>query len=478
MDASESCATRANEQERPFSDNGELDVSDGQPWQHVELQLAIVQGKLWVGGRGVRVCEPAAAGASPKLVQRLWDDMRVTQPLRVVDGIVVGAGRTADHEGVEVRAWGLEPGKTLWSGTLAVPLQAPPLVRPKQGDVWLLSSNDTVYRVPIDRLVTESESAVAVVAWRDSIGVPSQRSAARGVSLLCGEAGVLGPTVNGDALWIVTSQGDACNAQRAALPQPLAGEPVVLGQRLLLPMHNGLLSLYDVQLRQIVSSVLLPGVSPSAPPTWQTPAVIGDQEVVVTDGQAGVFLLRLRASQDGLEIVNRITVDSPFVSRLIAVSNTVWGVDGNQSLNALTVPDLTRAAGQQLSGAVVWGPQVLGAYGYLATDDGKLYCLGTATQPQWVASLACRSVVGGCLIDAQHIAIACASGIVWLLDSGTGQGSGGPLNVREPLDAGPFLIDQRLAVVTRDGCVLVTRQTVDVLMNERPAASQQIWETR
>ena len=115
----------------------------------------------------------------------------------------------------------------------------------------------------------------------------------------------------------------------------------------------------------------------------------------------------------------------------------------------------------------------------VATDDGKLYCLGTATQPQWVASLACRSVVGGCLIDAQHIAIACASGNrVDLLDSGTGQGSGGPLNVREPLDAGPFLIDQRLAVVTRDGCVLVTRQTVDVLMNERPAASQQIWETR
>ena len=153
--------------------------------------------------------------------------------------------------------------------------------------------------------------------------------------------GVLGPTTTGDALWIVTSQGDACTAERIPLPRPLSGEPVVLGQRLLLPMRDGLLSLYDVQQRQTVSSMLLPGVSPSAPPVWQTPAVFSDREVVVTDGQSGVFLLRSRASQDGLEIVNQITIDPPLVSRLIAVSNTVWGVDSQRTLRALSVPELT-----------------------------------------------------------------------------------------------------------------------------------------
>ena len=53
----------------------------------------------------------------------------------------------------------------------------------------------------------------------------------------------------------------------------------------------------------------------------------------------------------------------------------------------------------------MWGPLVLGAHGYVATDDRKLYCLGTAAQPQWVATLESSSVVGGCAIDAQHIAL-------------------------------------------------------------------------
>ena len=90
--------------------------------QEVVLQLAAAQGRLWVGGRGIRIYEPAAAGAPAKLVQRLWDDLLVTQPLRVIENVVIAAGRVPACAGVEVRAWGLEAGKTLWSCTLAEPL--------------------------------------------------------------------------------------------------------------------------------------------------------------------------------------------------------------------------------------------------------------------------------------------------------------------------------------------------------------------
>jgi len=137
--------------ERPFSDNGEFDVSDGQPRHNTELQLAAAQGKLWVGGGGVRIFEPGADGTPPALVQRLWEDLRVTQPLQVEGEIVIGAGRVADRAGVEVRAWGLATGETLWSCTLAVPPPTPPSVRAEHGYTGLSSADATVGSVPETR---------------------------------------------------------------------------------------------------------------------------------------------------------------------------------------------------------------------------------------------------------------------------------------------------------------------------------------
>ena len=54
------------DQERPYVDDGELNVANDLAQDDVELQLAAVQGKLWVGGRGVRIFEPAAVGTPAK----------------------------------------------------------------------------------------------------------------------------------------------------------------------------------------------------------------------------------------------------------------------------------------------------------------------------------------------------------------------------------------------------------------------------
>ena len=235
-------------------------------------------------------------------------------------------------------------------------------------------------------------------------------------------------------------------------------------------MPPGVLSLYDARRHETVATMLLPDVTPSAQRSWQTPAVISDQECAITDGRSNVFLVRIRVDRKGLEISGQTTIEPPLVSPLVAVSGTIWGVDREQRLVALSLPDMTRTAIHQLTGALQWGPRVLGACGYVATDDGTLYCVGTAGEPHWVAALGCGAIVGGCMVDRQHVAVASASGYVWILDSESGQCPGGPIDLRQPLAGGPVLAGDRLAVVTKDGCVLVSEESADGLLREGNAA--------
>jgi hypothetical protein len=110
---------------KPFSSAGEIGDLDGAGRARRDVHVATAQGRLWIGSHGVRVYEPASAPDSPKLVQQIWNDLHVTQPLQATESVLIAAGHMSHLSGLSVRAWDLAQAKTLWSTTVGVPVAAP-----------------------------------------------------------------------------------------------------------------------------------------------------------------------------------------------------------------------------------------------------------------------------------------------------------------------------------------------------------------
>ena len=115
----------AGDPRKPFSSAGEIGDLGGAGRSRCDVHVATAQGRLWIGSQGVRIYEPASAPDSPELVQQLWSDLQVTQPLQANENVLIAAGHVTQLSGISVRAWDLAQAKTLWSTTVGVPVAAP-----------------------------------------------------------------------------------------------------------------------------------------------------------------------------------------------------------------------------------------------------------------------------------------------------------------------------------------------------------------
>ena len=115
----------AGDPREPFSSVGEIGALGGAGHSRCDVHVATAQGQLWIGSQGVHVYEPASAPDSPKLVQQIWNDLQVTQPLCVKQNVLIAVGHATQQAGVSVRAWDFAQAKTLWSTAVGVSVTAP-----------------------------------------------------------------------------------------------------------------------------------------------------------------------------------------------------------------------------------------------------------------------------------------------------------------------------------------------------------------
>ena len=116
----------AGDQRKPFARVGEIQVVDDARLARCDVHVATVQDRLWIGSRSVRVFETTSAPDSPKLLQQIWNDLQVTQPLCIQDSVVIAVGYATEQTGVSARAWDIAEGKLRWSTALGVTVIAPP----------------------------------------------------------------------------------------------------------------------------------------------------------------------------------------------------------------------------------------------------------------------------------------------------------------------------------------------------------------
>jgi hypothetical protein len=230
-----------------------------------------------------------------------------------------------------------------------------------------------------------------------------------------------------------------------------------------LAADRGPISFCDMQHRQAAPVEFFPAVHAGRLPRWGTPAVVSDDELLVSDGRGRLFLLGISDQDGSVDVRNMTTVDPPLVSSLGATESVGWAVDASNRVCRIALPELAVESLFTLDAPVQWGPTQLGTHALLATAAGEVHCLAAASDRGWRLPLNLAGVVGGCVIDSNSVALASPCGRITIIDTADGRQLA-EINVGQPLAFGPVMIRERLSVLTADSCLLIANDTTKELL--------------
>jgi hypothetical protein len=316
----------------------------------------------------------------------------------------------------------------------------PGKVEPQAGRAWVLAGE----------VVSEADAAEATAF--ESLAGEGKTYAVAGLSR---EAG---PAVR--VLALEGGKGPATPVEYR-LEAPLQGTPALVGDRLVLPLANGNLSVW-----------FLSGKEAERAPDWRSPKAdpgapghvvgLGAREFVVTDGGRG--LKRLAHGSAGWapaaarELPNRIVAPPAVLPPRAGEGKARVCVADGGGVTLLRAEGLEVLRSWKLGGAVTSGPFARGAGVVCVVDRRKLVWLDPEKErPLWEASFR-GDVVGRPELVDGVLAVADRSGEIRGLDPATGKPTGPGYKLRagaapaaSPL---PFGAD-RLFVPLTDGTVLL-----------------------
>jgi outer membrane protein assembly factor BamB len=226
----------------------------------------------------------------------------------------------------------------------------------------------------------------------------------------------------------------------------------------LAPSTVGQIYLMDPRTCEKMAEPFFPPLGGAAQPAWTRPALLGTQQVIAADGVSQVYRLGVKNEpKRHLTVFNKESRTDPIVTPVAVLGNAAFVVDSAGMLTVLALPTLTQAAQQPLTGRVAWGPQTVGNYVFLETDDDQLWCFNSQYQVAWRTPLAYGPLAGPPLAIGENFVLASNRGTLWKVNAAKGN-EVGKVDTLLPLATGPVLRGDRLIVGGHDGTLYEVQQ--------------------
>lgn len=237
------------------------------------------------------------------------------------------------------------------------------------------------------------------------------------------------------------------------LPSSLACEPTLFGSGWLAPLEIGQV-LYLDGTGKPLAAPFQPPLKPGTTRTWLPAETVDEKQFVISDGVENVALVELRPTpQPNLNAAKEAGLGATnLTSRLATVGSRVFAGAKDARLAVFTLPELEAGDPVTLPGEVTWGPYAVGDRVLAATADGKLVAIVADGSSAWQQNV--PQPLGPPLLQGDAVLLSFADGKLLKLQMADGS-EAGRVDLKQPLAAAVAEFEQRLAVATDDGSVLI-----------------------
>jgi outer membrane protein assembly factor BamB len=406
----------------------------------------LVGGQAWVADSQLTRYDVQAARG---LLQDKWirnSGGPTLQPPMAIGETIYHVRRKLGMPGVLVAALDVDEGNTVWETQLAAPLVSEPWIDPESGRIMAVTTAGAIFSIDPAELDGNSVDVQPTAA----LPLTAVRRPLTDAVPLGGEAVALVIANGPDEIRIFDPESPGTRFRSLQLTGPAACRPAVFSEGLLVPLTGGQTLFLDIPGGSNRTEPFQPPLETGLRVAWKEPVPSGDGEILLTDGVAGLYRVRIQDQPEPhLAAVASAQLAEPIISPIALLGNTIHAVDKSQSLISFGLSDLKPGKPRALAARIAWGPRTVGDHVLLTTDDELLYSIDTEGKVR-TGNLPHGPLAGMPISVGDHLLFASTRGVIWKINAATGEELGS-VDLKLSLRTGPVLRGDRLLVGGRDG---------------------------
>jgi outer membrane protein assembly factor BamB/tetratricopeptide (TPR) repeat protein len=433
----------------PLSEPATRPAMSGSP--HMRFG-AISDGFIWYGENALSKFVVAPTG-DRLTIQDLAEDYNRSQfvaPLEIREGVVLHVRSRRGHAGFTVTACSADNGKPYWEMDIAAPPAGEPVSAFDGKAVLGADANGQAYRFQ----PSGEGTRFVKLASREQNGTPpsGEPQTYRHSTPLPGGYVIYSSPGTEEVLWQNGVQGESRLIQ---LPSALACQPVAFGEGWLAPLELGQVFYLDAQEGKPLAAPFQPPLAAGTTVHWLPPAVIDEEQFVVTDGLKKIYLVELRTEDvPALEATREEEIgESPLVTPLTIAGGMVIAGTQDGSCALFRATNLEPQPSIDLGSAVVWGPYGIGDVAIARTADDRLVALDKGGQVTWERAFSEGRILGPPVLSSGACLLAIDSGSILTVSLADGTDVS-QVMLYEPLAGGLAAVAGGWVVTGRDGTLL------------------------
>lgn len=403
--------------------------------------------RLWIAGKGIERYRLSAVNEFKRLPLADPGDFFLG-PVERFDNTLIHVRRRARSAMTSISAVDAESMQETWRTDLGAPFAgAPKLVDGKiqvvssQGD--LFSVDDAAQRVGyIDRGV-----------WSADVAENYQFN--QSIQLANGSYVCVGPAGRRDII-LIKPDGTSTLGRLPSRADTPACPIIGLGNSIVVASKKGQVVIVNPETGQF-GTPFQPPKQPGEDSNWRTPTVVSDSEVVVGQKEGQLYLLGTDGKSFELksEINTQSTLDSGLVSRAKVVYGALRTEDGAYMVAWNTDGGFAEAKRLELDANYVAGPWIAGESLLMTDDQGNLVAFPfDLSGVQWKLPLGSDALTGAPIASGQSLLLTMSSGVMKVLDAGTGEVSK-EVDFSQPVMHEPLFTEDKVFIGGADGRLLV-----------------------
>ena len=425
------------------------------PMQEPLIRFATLDANgFWLTDRGLTRYEIRSSLGQLAPERTLASHSTFSQPPIQIGRTLFHVRRQEGAPGMIAVAVSMDGTTRYWETQLAAPLAGEPLADPASQRIRAVTSDGGLYEFDSRTMASQAVLDEPVVTLQIAqIGQPIRHTLPfdDGVMALAADRG-------STQIAVFNPKQRPIRFRWLILPDPLACRPVRWGKSLLAPTESGQVYLLDPSSGQAAAEPFQPRVPAGQKIDWQPPAITADDKAVLADSKGPMYRIGVvDQPRPHLEALAEHVLPGEIISPVASAGKFACAVDGTFLMHVLQIADWKRLNGQALTGRPVWGPARVGPHVLVATDDGRLWCIGDKGQLLWNQPLLYGTLAGMPLWQSGTYLLGGADGVVWRADAATGKELG-KIELGCPLGSGPVVLGTRLLVAGHDGSLYVVEQ--------------------
>ena len=340
----------------------------------------------------------------------------------------------------------MSEGKRLWETSLAAPPAGEPIVDDGAGTITLGTAAGAIFRIDAAALrdrTPVNRPLAAVGPGKLQHGLCCLMDLGDGRLAMAGAEGT------GQILFYDPKAAEE-PITAVTLPGPLSCRPIVFRGGVLAPCTLGQVFLLGPPDGGPKVEPFQPTLQPGAELSWRRPALVGDDELLITDGRTRLYRIGVKDKpKPFLAELASVELAEPIVTPVAALGESAVAVDRTGMLVAFALPDLKQSDVAALDARCVWGPETVGEQILLATDRNELLFVGADGKLLGRAPLPYGPLAGRPLAADGAYFLASAGGVVWQVKSPVGDSPAeevANVDLGRPLASGPVFLEGKLLV--------------------------------